>query len=479
MKKILASLVVLGVLAAGGLFLGRHVLFNFLTPEVLVEKMESAWNCRAEIQDVDVTLAGTAKVEITGLALGERDETVEQGVPLADRAPLAGAIVRSESVVLEVRPAALFRKRLDVQQLILNGLHVQTVIERDGESSLERLFQSVKDGGAPETEEPAVAASPMVTQKVEKESRLVQLAVVEESGDEKSFNAAAMPFVTVADNVQIRSGTLIAMIEASGTHMIFEEVQLGVTRIDVDPGNLAEHNEATFRIDSNLVVSGAGNNEDFLRARISGNGVVHPFDVSTGEVDPVWNAEVMLHKGAAMNTFPILEKLREKLDKIDTAGVDLSDINIRGELQNDAVTRVSQSRGKYTFDMPLELRLPETDLLVHEGSWLDTGPNTHEIRGAVVASEALTAQIQKKVDHYLEKKAKNFASESMRDLVMSPVMQNGKIVLEVVSQGDMGRPKVDVVTAFGNLTDVIKNSKDSLKVLEEAGKSLLKGLFGQ
>ena len=479
MKKIFAFLVVLAVLAAGGLFLGRQILFGFLSPEILVERMESSWNCRAEIQDVDVTLGRTVRVEIEGFALGERDASVEEGVPLEDRSPMGEAAIRSASVVLEVLPAALFQKRLDVHQLILSEVRVQTVIGRNGETSLEKLFDSVESADDGESTGSGVAASPVVKQTVEKEDRVIQVAVVEETGDEKSFNVAEMPFVTVADDVQIQNGSLKAVIEASGELVTFENLQLAITKIDVDPENLAEHNEANFNISSSLVVSQTGTDQEHLRAQISGNGIIHPYDVSTGDVEPTWSTEVTLHKGTNLNTFPILERLREKLDKIDTAGVDLADINIRGELQDDAVTRIAHRKGKYTFEAPLELQLPDTVLAVHEGSWLDTGPNTHEIRGAVRASEELTAQIEGKVALYLEKKAKNFASDSLRDLVLSPVMQDGRIVLDIVSRGDMGDPDVDVVTAFGNLTDVLKTGKDSLKVLEEAGKSLLKGLFGK
>ena len=334
-------------------------------------------------------------------------------------------------------------------------------------------------GGDSGTAESAESASRVLTQKVENRNPVVQVAVVEESGEEASFNVAEMPFVTVADNVQIRDGALIATIEASGTQVILENLQLSISKIDVDPGNLAEHNEASFGIESDLLVSKVEAGEEHLRAKISGNGVLHPFDVPTGAIDPVWSTEIVLHQGATLNTIPILENLREKLDKIDTAGVDLSDLHVRGELQSDAVARISHRKGKYTFETPLELQLPDADLVVHEGSWLNTGPNTHEIRGAVKVSEAFTGQIKEKVDRYLEKKAGNFASESLRELVLSPVLQDGRVVLEVVSQGDLSRPKVDIVTAFGNLTDVIKSGKDSLKMLEEAGKSLLKGLFGK
>ena len=65
------------------------------------------------------------------------------------------------------------------------------------------------------------------------------------------------------------------------------------------------------------------------------------------------------------------------------------------------------------------------------------------------------------------------------DISPIPKPEDGRIAFDFVSQGDLGNPKVDILTPFGNLTDLIDSSKETLKTLKEVGKSLLKGLFGK
>ena len=58
-------------------------------------------------------------------------------------------------------------------------------------------------------------------------------------------------------------------------------------------------------------------------------------------------------------------------------------------------------------------------------------------------------------------------------------MRDGLIAFDFVSQGDLGDPKVDVLTPFGNLSDLLDQGKETLETLKDVGKSLLKGLFGK
>lgn len=276
---------------------------------------------------------------------------------------------------------------------------------------------------------------------------------------------------------------MVATVQASGARVTLSNFQLGLNQFDVDPANLSIHNRVGFEIESDLLVQpaagAAAEVAEYLTAHVSGSGEIHPFNPANGQVDPVWVADVTLHQGSKINTFPIVAKLRELLEGLDTAGVDLKDLNLRGELLADATTRISHERGQFTFQQPLRLELPDTTLVLREQSWLNTGSNQHAMRGTVMASEALTQKVVAKVDAYLQKKAGGFASAGLRDLVLSPVMRDGRIAIDVVSRGDFSKPQADVVTPLGNLSDVLDTGKKSLKTLEEAGKSLLKGLFGK
>ena len=97
----------------------------------------------------------------------------------------------------------------------------------------------------------------------------------------------------------------------------------------------------------------------------------------------------------------------------------------------DANTEIGHGQGKYLIKKPLELALPDTILVVHNGSWLHSGTNQHKMKGMLVASEPLTKKIAGKVEAYLAEKAKGFPPETLRSLVMSPLMKDGRLVIEV------------------------------------------------
>ncbi|MBL9155027.1 MAG: hypothetical protein JNK37_21275 [Verrucomicrobiales bacterium] len=458
-RKLFLTLIILGVLLVAGVWIGWRVTVGYLTPDFLVAQIERKWHCRAHIDAVTVRMTGTAAVELTGLALAPRDEHAGQGKPLAERPALeAGAApLRCESVSLEIRPAELIQRKVNIQRLTIAGLAVDTAIDRNGDATVERLF------------DPLPAAHPAGDETV---SAMAAAGAEMEAGT----------FSTVADRVEVKGGQASFLVEASGTIIRLDGLELALTEIDVDPAEPAAHNRARFQFSSELIVAPPSSDQaetaEHLRGRVSGSGEAAPLNVTTGRMDPAWTCDLTLHQGTQINTFPVIDRLQKLLEGIDTAGVDLKDLNIRGTLLADANTRVAHAGGRYLIEQPLQLALPDTQLVLNDGSWLHTGTNQHEIRGQVVASEVLTRKIEGKVDAYLKKKARGLPAESLRQLVLGPVTKDGRLALEFTSSGDLAKPKADIVTPLGNLSEVIDTGKETIKTLEEVGKSLLKGLFG-
>ncbi len=465
-RKILLSIgVVIALLVVGGL-VARQVLIGYLTPDFLVSQIEQRWNCRAQIDSVRVSFSSTATVELVGVALVPRDDFADQGTPLADREPLPerGPALRSDRVFLEIQPGELVSRQLNIQQLLLEGLEVSTTIQEDGGTTLKPLFET------PRTR--AKVANP-------------------ESGDQsvsvgEGESEAGGEIATVANKLEIKDGTVNLRVESSGADIRLEEFSLALTEIDVNPRDLAAHNRATAQFSGNLVVLPPAKDEgtsgvaaaEYLRARVSGLGRIQPFQVDTGELDPVWSADLTVHQGAEIDTFPLIERLRALLDGVDTGGVSLDDLHLRGTLLADATTEIGHAGGKYLMKQPLELQLPDTTLRVEKGSWMHAGTNEHKMRGLLTASEPLTRQIEGKVDAYLQQKAGNFASGNLRGLLLSPLMRDGRLVIEISSEGDLSEPTVDLVTPLGNLSDIIGTGKTTIKSLEDVGKGLLKNVLG-
>ncbi len=475
------------VLLIVGLLVGRHLAVGFLTPDFLVQKIEQQWNCRAEVEGLKVRILGEAGLEVTGVRLGARDEFVNKGTALSERPPMDKSEVSVDLAHVAVELGDLLKRRITIKQLLIKDVTVNTKVRKSGKASVEDLFQSPdpdKGGEADQEVAKQDAAKPVEKNKTsepltEKSASSPGGVVVQVRTDEGEFSAKDMGLSTFADSVEMQNGQINAILESGSSLVTLSKLQLKLSQIEVDPSDLLKHNHAAFSFSGNLAVEEGNTKVKQISVSLAGDGEVRPFDPGSGRVDPSWVSNLTIKKGSAINTFPMVEKLKELLSGVDTAGVDLSDLQLGGELTRDANTRIAGHAGKFQLKKHLALPLRDTDFIFASGSWLDSGANQHYLKGSVMASDELTAKLTKKVDAYLKKKAKSFYSDSLKDLVLQPAMRDGRIAFDFVSKGDLGKPKVDIITPFGNLTELIDQGKQTIESLKDVGKSLLKGLFGK
>ncbi|NNE90193.1 MAG: hypothetical protein HKN23_00955, partial [Verrucomicrobiales bacterium] len=427
---ILVALVVVGVI---GLFAGRQMLTGYLTPEFLVEQIESRWNCRAKVDSVESEILGTSVVKVSGLRLAPRNAT---------DAELENAPLFAETVELQVKTADLIARRLRVEHLEVSNVTANTLIDREGESSLSKMFEPLEKE----------VRDPTATYKEDTEVKIDLSASLNLDGDEDDPAAKNLPLSLVADRFELKNGTVEAIIEASGARVQIENFDVAFTDIDVNPRHLNSHNRANFQFGGDLtVVSGDPKSGDLATAHVNGQGQMRPFNPTTGEVDPAYQIDLIISEGAQLNTFPILEKLQTMVKEMDTPGVSLDRLELRGELVSDAKTRIVQADGKYMVTEPLVLQLPDVGLAIKNESWIDTSTNQHDLKGSLILSETFSAEVETMVEAYLKAnpqeikiggvKIGEVKLDKMKDVILAPVKKNNRIVLDVVSLGDMSDPK--------------------------------------
>ncbi len=477
------------------LLVARHLAIGFLTPDYLVQEIEKRWTCRAEVEDLKVSLWGKTGLELKGVRLGPVDEYVQKGTALKDRPPMEHVEVSADLALIEVEVKDLLQRRISINHLLVKDVMIETRIRRNGQSSVQDLFQpptAVKSEQVVEAEpKKESAAKSKPKPKAEEKGDMIvvsiggneiEMPVKDSSGeksDQKEFSAEDLQVSAFADNVEIQNAQIIAKLESGSSVITLSNLKLKLSQIEIDPDDLLKHNHAAFSFSGDLAVESSKTNNKQLSVSLNGDGEVQPFDPSSGRLDPRWVSNLTVKKGSAINTFPMIDKLKKLLSGVDTAGVNLEDLHINGELKQDASTRIAGHAGRLELMKNLALPLKDTDFVFVAGSWLDSGANQHHLRGSVVASDELTAKLSGKVDKYLKKKAKNFYSDSLKDLVLQPAMKDGHIAFDFVSKGSMGDPKVDILTPFGNLSDLLDQGKETIETLKEVGKSLLKGLFGK
>lgn len=464
MKKLIIALAVIVVLVVGAIFVVRHFALGYLTPDFVVKTIEARWNCRAEINSIDLKVGTNTTIELKQVALAPRDEFADNATPLADRPKLDNAAIRIALVSLEARPAELLKKHLRVEHLIIDQAQIATELGEDGGASVDKLFHPA----------PLVATEPPVDESPTDESPTVVPvgSEVPPADEDKAFVAGDMLISTAAGLVELKNSSMAITLRKSKTIARLDDLHIAFKDIDLDPAQLVSHNSARFDFGGRLAMDGEdeqGKPTRFVELKVSGSGKLAPFNTETGLIEPAWSSTLVLYQGSRVDTFPLVEKLQKKLEDIDTGGVDLSDINLRGELIADASTRLSHRHGRFTLEQPLALSLPDTSFAFEAGSWADTATNQHQVKGVVTASEALTKKIVAQVEKYLEKKLGGLVSDDLRKQVLGMALKDGRIAIEFVSTGDLGNPKVDVVTPFGTLGD-LKQTFDGIK-------DAFKGLF--
>ncbi len=286
------------VLAIAGLVAGK-IVGGYLTPEFLVRQTESALGCRAEIEAVKVSFLGSANVKIRGLSLGYRDKYVENGTALADRLPMEKKDILMKSASLSVNPIDLIKRRLYIKHLVLDGVNVRVTMRRDGTTSIDELFSELGK------KDPVAGAG---------------------KGDvKKSSEEGVIPMAIKADRVEVTNSQVTVNIEASGSRLKLHNASFGFFEIDIDPEQLASHNQAKFQFTGDISIGGKDDSaQRIFEAKLSGAGKIRPFDPVRSQWEPNWKSTITLAKGSRLDTVPLLGKMEKALAQVSQLVIDLS-----------------------------------------------------------------------------------------------------------------------------------------------------------
>lgn len=483
-KKVLIILSVLFVALVAAAFSGHAWLVGRFKKEALVAEMEAAWNCRAHIESSTVSLfSNPAKVEITGIKLAPSDG--ESGKPLSARSafPSDAALVTAETATLTVTLQDLISKRFNIKELHLDTVNVGTVITEDGISSLDVMFKSPKDlaeistQAAPPLEmhsgstgNPAPSAPQEDAPKSPKPKDAAKSKAKEEVLKEP-FKAQDLSLALVVDKASISNGHIQVKDLGKQTQTVIENLNISLKEIDVDPVNLAKHNLCKLSFEGSIHVEEYAVGKTIAKFSTLGDGVLEPFDPTTGIWKPDLDLNVTVKKGGLMGGEPLEEQLGKKdREKIKEYGIDLDGLAIGGVLQEDLVTRIHAVGSKLIIKQDTVLLFPEYAITLLDTSWVNAPENNHILRGKLTVSTERTQRILSGAEKKLgERYGDSVASLAQATVNATLLDEQKRLNLPFKSRGELSKPKVSLDTAMDSI-------KDNLK---DAGRSLLKGLLGQ
>lgn len=457
------SLITLVPVLIGVAFL-YSTLSKKINKDLVASLLEAKKNIRVDIDDVRPSLF-TGKVNLEGVLIGPRDANADNGVLLDQRpkpSPSDTRIIISR-ISLKINLIDYLFGKLSIRSLIIDGLDLSYYVDANGDHSLDPLL------------DPPRYINGVINPEYEIKKKRRELAKLKRKlkSDEddflrESFNASEFPMPTTLSELVIREGGVRVRLEKSGNNVFFSNIEGDITNFDVDPNNLRDHNSAYLKLSSNLKVTGADARSEYASFDLKASGTIKPFDPSSGFLNPDLVTDITVLEGSKILSLPLATRLASTLEQLEKAGLDVSVID--DELVIGRETTFSLGLKNYVIRAvdALPVIINGNQLIIDQGSWLNTANDEHLINASFTFSEDISNKTFEKSNEYLSEIVGKGVASAVSELIFSPVTKNGNIYIPFVSSGDFNRPKVRPSVVLKDMADAVKEGlkKDPLSILK-------------
>jgi len=432
---------------------------SYINPDFIAAQIEAENNCRVEIAATELSLFSfPARIELKGVKIAERDPLADAGTKLADRPPLVGiGVINADSIVLEANLLDMILRKISLKHLTIDKLYVsEFLIEREGGSSLDKLFDppaTVNGSPNPEFEEKKRRRDlARERRKLSKEER-------GPVGD-TPFTITELPLPATMQAFNINDASVNAKIRRNKTRITFSDVQVKVSDIDLDPGDLEKHNQAKVTVSGHLDVEDRDRTVKYADLDIISAGEVIPFDPITGYLNPDLTYEITVRKGSKLDAVPSLIKLASKIEKFNDYGLKLKALGNDVLLEEDTTITLGYREDALLFTEPVNIRFDGHLLTLKAGAWLHTGSNRHEAEAEVLLSKSASDQALGEARQFLAEKAKKLGLggdtvQRYADKLLEPVTKDGQIWIPFTSDGDLNDPDVEPTIDYESLAETM------------------------
>lgn len=506
LKWILLGLVVLVTISgvAGG-FMLKSWLAGVLTRESFVRQIESQWNCRADIGELNVALWATpARIEIKNLSLSRRDTDSNAGTAIANRRPVVqgATLAGADNLLLEVDLTELVHQRLHVKRLTLSGVRVRNDVSEENGNLLSELFRkptpltaaapppALKEKAsapvpelkpspalpAPDSSPPVIsaAAEPLPAPAPDVRTADTGIAAAQAKPEKPAhhavFQASELGLSVVIDEARIEQGSFHENNHLLRTRTDISGLSLIISQVDIDPSDLSHHNQCKVELSARIQSQGRAKidntNQDVKVADFTfeSSSTLQPLNALTGELNPAGALDLTLKKGSVFGGTMTIGDLAGK-DKgfqnmKQNFGIDVSSVLVGGEIQADMTTTVKIDGPRIEFIKEAPLLFPEYAVTLGTGSWLNGAEDSHEMQLQLVPGDKLSKTLLDGVSAKVGEGLVKMAMEVFND-------GHGHLAFDLVSTGHLSKPKIEIGGKAAALQNLFKG----------IGGGLLKGLI--
>ena len=479
-KKSWPRLVGIGVgILAALLVLARLVLAQLLSPQALVERLESNLNARVEIGSVSLSLFSIpARLEIRDVRFGERDASADNAVKLKDRPAMERALLSASSLNLRASPWSLLRREIQITEMVIDQAAADIRVRESGSINTTKLFHTPEIvAGKPNPNfkaKPLIATGPGPA-PVAGTGEPVEPPVLV---DDVPFAASIKSFVLTGARAQ-------TLFKKNGRFIDISGLRFEVSDLDVDPANLATRNKGHVRLSGSVLIAKPEEQLEYARLNILGEGEIIPFDPATRAMNPTIKGRLTFVQPSSISYLPSLAKINEKLEELKKVGIKIGDkLGTSVDFPDQNWVEFEYVNGVFRTLTPLHARAQKIEVQVEPGGYLHTGTSDHFFRIILVGNQSLSDRMKTQV----EEKAAILPSGKARDEFLKELMdsffRDGRFRPICVSSGDMGDPDVELENKLPDLGKYLKGvlgdigiDPETQKDLEEAGGRLLQELL--
>lgn len=460
MKRFIITLTVLALL----LFVAVKIALNYVVSEdFIIARIEENLNSRVAVESVDLRLLSVpTMLEVKGFQMSQRDGLVEAGVAASERPPMADSEVSCERFVCEISLRALLDNKLKINRVLIDQAYVRMQMYEDGSNSLDSLFHP-----APSHEELVPKAQPVGEPDVSKIEPKSESVV-------KVAEPTSAHLITNLDEFRIRNLHFECELEQSGIVIVGDKLNVSIDDIRVDPNNLEQVNEVNAALSTTLKVVGkAGLDDPVVKLMLEGDTKARVFNPETGEIDPVVKFDIELDEQSFLSTHvPAVQQAWGALKALERFGLKVGVLPDYLRFGKSRRIKGQYAKGRAQLDDDVSLLVSDWELGLNAPAWLHLANSQHEMVGEFLVSQQATEKFLTKVERLTHGASQN-GHNLMRQAIESDLVENGRLKLDLKSQGSLEQPKVRLMTEIPRVEDQVKEQ------VKKKAMDFLRSKFGK
>jgi|688.fasta_scaffold195463_1 hypothetical protein len=473
-KRLLLFLVLPGVLLSGAIVIAGWLALRQFTPERLVRQLETTCNARVQMEGCALSLfSSPARLELTGLQFHPRDEEADRGTPMASRPPIkiTHTYLRMRRALIEADLLALLlRRELRVKNVLIDMGDIKCDILPGGGNSLRALFAPPSTIAAPSTPamlELAAAAVAATTNAVHSsppadEAEADPAPPNEDTSTPLStrpvFAATQLPGIVALDSIVFADSRIRIRNRKTRAVTELNELQFHLTDVAVNPADLTTTNRGTVTMTTRIIMTGGKKNPGPVAALgLRLNGVLTPFDKTSGQFQPDLQFTTDITKDSVLESIPALEKIEKNMARARRAGLKIEPLGSQIRLAADSRMAMHFRDGRLTLTQPATLDCGGYALALRGGSMVDAVQGTHDVHASWVASQDVSDKALAGSRDFLSS-AGSETGDALRELLIDPLVRDGRLAMDFATSGALSDPDVRIAHPLQDLTDQLKDA---------------------